>query len=244
MKIENLSKIFETKAGLRITLFENIAIEVADNVITSIIAPLGSGKNSMLKILAGLDLQKDKNNQINNSVYIPSEPSSFPWMNVTDNIKFGNYNISSEQIKNLCTLVGLEGYESHFPNNKSLGFRFRISLARSLAVKPQVILLDEPFSKMDHLTKHEMYQLVLEISMKLGITMLLATSNLSEAVLLSNKIHLMKHIPLELLKTISCEHDSSKISERLTSPKYSKCLAVIEELVKSTQNQQSFTISL
>jgi ABC-type nitrate/sulfonate/bicarbonate transport system ATPase subunit len=244
MTVENISKIIDTESGFGIKLFENISFEIVENAITSIIAPVGSGKTSLLKILAGLDKSSETSKSIPESVYIPAEASSFPWLNVTDNIKFGKTDIEKELIKNLCFLVGLEGYENHFPNNKSIGFRFRICLARSLAVNPKIILLDEPFSKMDHQTKLETYQLMLDINTKLGTTFLLATTNLSEAVLLSNRIHLMNHKPLELLKSLSCNLDDKDVFDRLKSQKYSKCLLAIEDLIKSAQDQQLFTISI
>jgi ABC-type nitrate/sulfonate/bicarbonate transport system ATPase subunit len=78
----------------------------------------------------------------------------------------------------------------------------------------------------------------------LGITFLLATANLCEAVLLSNKIHLMKNKPLELIKSISCDLDDKEVPDRLKSPKYSKCLSGIEDFIKTIQAQQLFTISI
>ena len=243
MMIENLSKFIVTDNGFRIKLFENISFDILDNSITALIAPKGSGKSSLLKILAGVDFQESAG-KVENASFIPSEPSSFPWLNVKENIKFVKKELSDEEIKNLCSVVGLEGYESHFPNNKSIGFRFRISLARALAVNPALIIVDEPFNYMDNATRYEIYQLILDINSKFGSTFLIGTANIAEAILLSNKLHLLKEKPLVLFKSIDCDLTEKNVFDRFNSPKYSKCLAAVEKLIQSHQDKQLFTISI
>ena len=103
------------------------------------------------------------------------------------------------KIKSLIALVGLEGYESFYPNNKSYGFRFRIALARSLAHQPDVILLDEPFNQMDIKTKQEILLLIRDAHKTLKTTFLLANTNITEALFLSDDIYLMKKNPRKLI---------------------------------------------
>ena len=93
--------------------------------------------------------------------------------------------IKSEEIINL---VERTGYEDHFPNNRSFGFRFRISLARALAFSPQIIFLDDPLKQMDSETKDEIFALIKKIAIEKNIKFLLACSNITEAALLSDKI--------------------------------------------------------
>lgn len=244
MQIENLSKTLIMDNGFQIKLFEKISFDIPDNAITSLIAPKGSGKSTLLKIIAGLEVPDSAASKIDGVVYLSSEPSSFPWLNAEHNIKFGKNDLSNEKIKDLCSIVGLEGYESHYPNNKSLGFRFRISLARALALTPTLIVIDEPFNFMESITRFEIYQLILDINSRFGTTFLFATANIAEAIILSSKIYLLKEKPLVLFKSIDCDLTEKEVSERLNSPKYAKCLSAVQNLIQSHQDRQLFTISI
>lgn len=244
MKFEKITKSFAYKNGLNVKLLNDISIELEVGKINTILASVGSGKSTLLKILCGLETD-DSNEKIENKCcFIPSKPSSFPWLNVTENIVFGSENIGAEHIKSLINLVGLEGYDAHYPNDKSLGFRFRIALARCLAVKPEMVVLDEPFLEMDQRTKFEVLQLLVDINIRTKTTFLFATSNLSEALLISNNIFLMKKGSIGPLQSQKIEYPTYNIMERLNSKAYSLYLADEENLAKSLASQQSFIISL
>ncbi len=244
MKFENITKTFSYKNGLNVKLLNNISLELEVGKINSVLASVGSGKSTLLRIICSLDTD-DSNRKIENKCcIIPSKPSSFPWLNVTENISFSNENAETEYIKSLINLVGLEGYYAHYPNKNSLGFRFRIALARSLAAKPEIIVLDEPFIEMDQRTKFEILQLVVDINKQTKTTFLFATSNLSEALLVSNNIFLIKKGSDGFLPLQKIEYPSESITERLNSKIYSQYLADEENLAKSFASQQSFTISL
>lgn len=244
MKFENITKTFSYKNGLNVKLLNNISFEIPSGEITSIIASAGSGKTTLLKIICGLDTADSKTENEGGYCFIPSKPSSFPWLNVNENILFADEGMDSVSLKNFVNVVGLEGYENHYPNNKSLGFRFRVALARALASKPKLIVLDEPFLEMDQRTKFEMLQLIVDINKEKKLTVLLATSNLSEALLVSHNILLMKKESTGILPSRKIEYQSENILERVKSHNYSQYLADEENLAKSFASQQSFTISL
>ena len=186
MKFENINKTFTYENGLNVKLLDDISFEVKEGEVTSLLASTGSGKSTLLKILSGLELEDAGNRNETKACIIPSQPSSFPWMNVTENILFANDKLDDQTQKKLVHLVGLEGYENHYPNNKSLGFRFRIAIARALAVNPKIILLDEPFAAMDQKTKLEMLQLIVDLNKETKTTILLATSNLRSIIGIPN----------------------------------------------------------
>ncbi len=224
IKAENLSKDFFGPAGTRIKILKDIFFSIdsdnGENKIYSIVAPFGAGKSTLLKILSGIEkhdsgsftINISDNKKMNRGVYIPSKPSSFPWFNVKENIEFAGKKFlkSSEEIKELISLVGLNGYEDHSPDNRSLGFRFRIALARAMAVNPSIIFLDEPFNKMNQLTKKEIYELLLHLTHKISCSYLLASSNISEAILLSDKIFLMKKDPGEIFDSVEINFKSER----------------------------------
>ncbi len=244
MKFENISKTFAYKNGLKVKLLDDISLDVKEGEITSLLASAGSGKSTLLKILCGLELVDSGQRIDAQTCLIPSQPSSFPWMNVTENILFANERLDEQTQKKLVHLVGLEGYENHYPNNKSLGFRFRIAIARALAVNPKLILLDEPFAAMDQKTKLEMLQLIVDLNKENKTTILLATSNLSEALLVSQTILFMKKGSTGNLPSEKTEYSSSNILDRMNSTSYSEYLTNSEKIAESFATHQSFTISL
>ena len=147
-------------AGARKHVLENIDFSIIQNPeagqIISILAPYGSGKSTLLRIIGGIENPSAGEVLLNNVnyktsaqkiIYLSEEPSSFPWLNVRHNLMFAseiNSNNGIEKnINNIISLVGLNGYENHFPDNASIGFRFRISLARALIINPKFILIDD-----------------------------------------------------------------------------------------------------
>jgi NitT/TauT family transport system ATP-binding protein len=106
-----------------------------------------------------------------------------------------NKNKERMSLNEIISLIELTGYESHFPDNKSYGFRFRIALGRALAVNPLFVLADDSFRIMDPETKTEIYDLIKNICSKSEITFIAATADISEAVILSDRILLMRKNP-------------------------------------------------
>ena len=205
IEVKNISKEYSDDSGSINIILKNISLSISPGKITSIVAPNNSGKSTLLKIISGLELAtigevRKKDDQ--KIVLIPSKPSSFPWLNVEENISLGLLKKDSNKVKKIIENAGLEGYESFYPNNKSYGFRFRIALARSLAHEPEAILLDEPFDQMDIQAKKEILQLLLDTKNKMKETFLFATSNITEALYLSDKIYLMKKDPGEIFSEI------------------------------------------
>ena len=211
MKFENFSKTYTDKVGYKIQLLRNISVNIDENQIVSILAPIGAGKSSLLKIIAGIEKPNEGKPEQNNEkiIFIPSEPSSFPWFSVKENLKLVSEKITENELMGIISLVGLKGYEDHRPHNKSLGFRFRISLARVLILEPDLIVLDEPFDKMKPETKDEIYSLIIKINKEEGQRILLATTNISEAIFLSDKIYLMKKNPGEIIDEISLDEEKT-----------------------------------
>lgn len=241
IEIKNLSKIYSDQLGNKVNLFTDISFDIEDAKITSIIAPVGSGKTSLLKIISGLEKPTegeiifDSNKKI---IYLPSEPSSFPWLSVKENISFGLENIDEEKQNKLINIVGLEGYSDHFPQNKSYGFRFRISLARSLANNPLCICIDEPFNKMDLLTKSELYLLLRNIVFEHKETILFATTNITEAIFLSDKIFLMGSDPSTIFQSITIEFNEPRDINIINSGKFKNYINLIEDHFKKIDTKK------
>ncbi|MCX6167899.1 MAG: ATP-binding cassette domain-containing protein [Ignavibacteriales bacterium] len=247
IEIKNISKEFITDAGFNTPVLSKITFNMPDKKITSLIAPHGSGKSVLLKIISGLEEQTSGdivNPSSQKIILIPTAPSSFPWLNVYENVKFGLNKCDEKQIQSLINIVGLEGYNSFQCHNRSLGFRFRISLARSLAHNPSAILLDDPFSEMDNKTKNELLMLIRKINKTLGVTFLLATSNVTEALFLTDKVYLMKNDPGEIISESDIDLSSERDESTFTSDPFEMIRTKILTTFKQVESQKMATLSI
>lgn len=224
LELSGISKTFSDNYGTRKNVIDNISLKIGTNApkISSILASFGGGKSTLFKIIAGAEkpdsgvvfLKGEKYLRANGKiVLIPENPASLPWLNVRKNIELV-YRLDTcrkkggnPEIDDLINLVGLSGYENHFPHNNSAGFRFRICIARALLFDPVVLLLDDCFKKMDAATREEMYVLVHEISKKLDSYFLLATTNVSEALRLSGRVFLMSKSPARIYNEFEISGD-------------------------------------
>ncbi|MCF6269245.1 MAG: ATP-binding cassette domain-containing protein [Melioribacteraceae bacterium] len=215
IKIESISKKYSDISGYTIQLFENISFDIESDKITTLLAPKGTGKSTLLKMIAGID--EDSKIPDEKRVYIPTKPSSFPWLNVRENIIFNLKNVDDNDLKSIVKFVGLDGYEDHFPNNNSIGFRFRISLARAIINNPELILIDESISNLQLKRKFELYSLLRKVTSEKGIPILYSTSLVSEAIRLSDKIILMNQLPSKIIseKTILIDEET-RADEKMT----------------------------
>ncbi len=241
LKVKNISKDFVDEFGYTNHLLENISFSISEKQFTSVLAPMNAGKSTLLKIIAGLDIQTkgevgfygDKEKC--NCVYIPAKPTSLPWLNVEKNIEILNklgFSITGEDITEAIKIVGLTGYEDHIPNNKSLGFRFRISLAKALVAKVKVILMDEPFNHFEQTTKQEIYQLLRNIHETTGTSFILATSNISEAIFLSDNILLLENKPSRILEDFKVDLPDIRNAKILIEEKFHLTKEKVENILK------------
>lgn len=219
LELRSITKIFSDEYGTKKKVIEDISLTIQADApkITSILASFEGGKSTLLKIIAGIEKPDSGVVILNNGKYlqpdgkivlIPEKSASLPWLNVRKNIELAcrletcRKNERRYEINDLINLVGLSGYENHYPHNDSFGFRFRISLARALLFNPVVLLLDDCFKKMDQTVREEIYELVYKISEQTGTYFLIATTNVSEAIRLSGRILMMSKHPAKIYQEI------------------------------------------
>ena len=179
--IEGVNKEFSVNKN-KITVFENFSYKIPEGSFLSIVGPSGCGKSTLLKLISGLETPTG--GTINFDGQVISGPpkgmiyvfqqytkSIFPWYTVLENIEFGlntqKKNISKKEAKERCMeyikLVGLEGYEDYYPSQLSGGMQQRVVIARALICEPKVLLMDEPFSAVDAMTRAILQELLLSI---------------------------------------------------------------------------------
>jgi len=258
LDIKNLSKSYYDDAGTRQIILENINLQLMSDEnstsLISILAPLGSGKTTLLKTICGLESFEGEVN-VNGKritepngeiIYIPEKPSSFTWLNIKDNVELPSklYKKNDKKftfdVDEIIYLVGLSGYEDFYTSSSASGFRLRIAIARALSFNPKFILLDDVLKNLDGETRIELIDILNEIKAAKNIFFMLATTNISDAISLSQKIFLMRKNPGRIIKEIdiSMAHPADN-SEIITKFKNE-----IEEAFKSQGMFHSVLVSL
>lgn len=196
----NLKKTFGTGKE-RVTVFSDLSFEITEGSFTSIMGPSGCGKSTLLNVIAGL-LPLDDGTIVRNGMevdpggffyaYVFQEPRLLDWLTVDENIRFALRaqdvppQNQLERIYEHLELVGLEDKMDSYPQQLSGGMRQRVGIARALAVDPDILLMDEPFSSLDEFTAKELRQDLLNIWDQTEKTIVFVTHNSKEAVFLSD----------------------------------------------------------
>ncbi|WP_062050633.1 ABC transporter ATP-binding protein [Bacillus sp. JCM 19034] len=216
VKIKNVGKTFENKEEkTSYTVFDNIDLEVHSGEFVSLLGPSGCGKSTLLNIVAGLDKAS------NGVVYVGDhevkgpgadrgvvfqEAALMPWMSVLDNVMFaikkqyGKAEAKERAIEYL-KLVHLSKFINSYPHELSGGMKQRVSIARALAMDPEVLLMDEPFGALDEQTRSMLHKEVQYIWQQTKKTILFVTHNIRESILLSDRIVLMGTRPGGIIET-------------------------------------------
>lgn len=183
-------------------ILKDIFLEIRKGEFVSIVGVSGNGKTTLLNAIAGL---KSFNGTIRKPTkigFVFQHDSLFPWMTVIENIAFGNENLSKQEISKIVSSIGLKGKEEFFPKQLSGGQQQRVAIARALAYKPELLLLDEPFSNLDSFTKLQMQKWLHDLLQKNKTTVILVTHDAEEAILLSDRIFALKNKTIEQEFTI------------------------------------------
>src|SRR5262245_57658891 len=183
---------FETPEG-PITAVDNVSFQVRPGEFLSVIGPSGCGKSTLFNVIGGLLNSHDGVVTVGGETIsgphksigmVFQEESTFPWRTVTDNVAFPlELNRSASSVLAISFhSSGLDGFENRYPGELSGGMRQRVSLARTLASEPKILLMDEPFAALDEQTRLLLGDKVLQIQQQLKQTTLLITHNITEAV--------------------------------------------------------------
>ncbi len=196
----NLQDVGKTYPGENKPAVESISLEIASGEFFCLVGPSGCGKTTILKLIIGLE--KPTSGEITAPEQISMVFQSgalLPWLTVEQNVAFGlkmagksNPTAKNESHKFL-QMVNLLPFKEKYPRELSGGQRQRVGIARALAIEPEVLLLDEPFSALDPLTTEELHKDLLAIWKQTKITIVMVSHLIEEAVLLSDRIGIMEN---------------------------------------------------
>jgi len=196
------------------TVIDDLSFNLKEGEIASLLGPSGCGKTTLLRAIAGLLQPREGTIRFGSQLvgvstvvlpphkrrtgYVPQQGALFPHLNVAKNIAFGldKKELSTQEINatvsEMLSLIGMSGYENQMPTELSGGQQTRVALARALAVKPKMVLLDEPFSALDAELRNELRSEVVALLRKQGTTAILVTHDREEALVSSDKVVLMR----------------------------------------------------
>ena len=215
--IDKICKDFTNNKGKALSVLQDINLTVNEEEFVALVGPSGCGKSTLLNIASGL-LEPTSGTVKFTQVEAGYEPRMsivfqetglFPWRNVHDNIAFGLETAGiptkerEQRIKQYIERVGLKGFEKSFPHQLSGGMRQRVGIARALAIEPELLLMDQPFSALDAQTRTIMQEELVTLWEKTRLTTLYVTHNIQEAVMLADRVVLLSRRPGKVNKILT-----------------------------------------
>jgi len=206
LSVTDLTKTFEDARRGNVTVFENLTVTFEGGAFSTVMGPSGCGKTTLLNVLAGLVDPDAGHVSVDGErvepgdfsfAYVFQEPRLLDWKTVGENVAFAlraNGVPESERdevVASVLDLVGLREETDTYPLRLSGGMRQRVGLARALAVEPDVLLMDEPFSELDELTARRLREDLLDLWQETGKTIVFVTHDIGEAVFLSDDVYLL-----------------------------------------------------
>ncbi|MBI3435723.1 MAG: ABC transporter ATP-binding protein [Proteobacteria bacterium] len=239
--VEDIVKRFATPDGELIAV-DHVSFDVKPGEFVGVIGPSGCGKSTLFNIIGGLlDDYEGTVRVAGERVRGPhpaigmifQEESTFPWRSVIDNVAFPleiagmGRRERHERARHFVKLVGLDGFERRYPAQLSGGMRQRVSMARTLASEPKILLMDEPFASLDEQTRLLLGDKVLQIQQQLAQTTLLITHNITEAVQLADRILVMTYRPGRIKRVVDIALPRPRSSQIVSSEAFGRHVAQI-----------------
>lgn len=225
LEVRELRKEFQPLSGQPVVAIENFSFRVDSGQFVAIVGPSGCGKSTLLQCIAGLSRPTAGRILLQGSeVTGPPEglillfqeynKSLMAWRSVFKNVRFGLENRSAlsrseidAETHRYLELVGLKGFESHYPWELSGGMQQRVAIARALVRRPEVLLMDEPFGSLDALTRIELEDTLLRLWESLQATILFVTHDIEEAVYLSDRVCVLSSRPSRIIEELAVKLD-------------------------------------
>jgi NitT/TauT family transport system ATP-binding protein len=234
LEVENLGRQFTTN-GTVCTALRDISFKVHRREFVCVIGPSGCGKSTLIRILAGLETTTSGRVLLDGRAVSGPGPDRgmvfqgytlFPWLTVTRNVMFGlemkgaSLAQAEAEARQWIDLVGLTRFKDAYPAQLSGGMKQRTAIARALAAQPRILLMDEPFGALDAQTRSQMQTHLLEIWRNVDVTILFITHDLDEAILLADRILVLKANPGEVQELIEVPVPRPRDPAQLTSPEF------------------------
>ncbi len=241
LTVQEMDMIFpDDNGGLHAV--ENISFQVCPQEFLCVVGPSGCGKSTLLRVLA--DLLTPTSGTV---TFTDGEPrigmvfqdsNLMPWRNVRENITLPlelegiDEKESQNKVQDLIDLVGLVGFEENLPRDLSGGMAHRVALARSLVHDPDILLLDEPFSSLDALTRERMGTELLRIWQARQKTVIMVTHSISEALFLADRVLVLTQRPGSIKLDLKVDLPRPRTEEMLYTPKFGEMAKTLKDAIE------------
>jgi NitT/TauT family transport system ATP-binding protein len=256
IQANNLTLTFKSKSRDPVMALSDFSLAVRKGEFVSIVGPSGCGKSTFLNVLLGLIKPDSGTMQMNGTpITGPSQERAMvfqefgllPWRTVQANVELGlelkgtRAIERTERSMELIKLVGLQGFESHYPHELSGGMKQRVGLARALATEPEVLLMDEPFAALDAQTRDLMQSELLAIWERTKKTVLFVTHSIEEAAYLSDRVIVMTARPGQVKQTLTIALPRPRDYEMRLTPEFNNIKLQIWEVLKEELVSKNYT---
>ena len=260
LSIDRLSKRYWLDREDRdVHALADVSLSVADGEFMAIVGPSGCGKTSLLNIVAGLlpyeqgsvsiDGKRVEGPGIDRSVVF-QHSSLLPWRTIAGNVRYGmemqrrfDKATMHERTEYFLKLVGLGGFERHYPSELSGGMQQRVNLARALASDPAVLLMDEPFAALDAQTREFMQAELLKIWAKARKTVLFITHQINEAIYLADRVAVMSSRPGRIKDVFPVPFDRPRTLHLKRDPQFLQIEDAIWQLIEEESERMGMVVA-
>lgn len=258
LEVEGLHKKFNSSQGEVIAL-KDINFQVHRREFICVIGPSGCGKSTLIRILAGLETASAGQVLLDGKAVTDPGPDRgmvfqgytlFPWLTVKKNVMFGlkaqghSEATAESEAMQWIDLVGLEKFSDAYPDQLSGGMKQRVAIARALANKPRILLMDEPFGALDAQTRLKMQNYLMEIWRNIDITILFITHDLDEAILLADRVLVLKPHPGEVQELIEVPVPRPRSIEQLVSPEFLATRKRLDDLIHPPSDEEDDSVNM
>lgn len=232
--------------GNGVTALAHLDLDIRKGEFLSLLGPSGCGKSTALRLIAGLtapsvgaltwpmDAAEDHRGDVG---FVFQDPTLMPWADVADNVWLPlrlrgiTRTQAQPRIKEILSLVGLEGFSESYPRELSGGMRMRVSIARALCLRPKLLLMDEPFAALDEITRFKLNDDLLHLKRELDCTVVFVTHSVFESVYLSDRVSVMTPRPGRVVETIGIAAPPERGATFRASPSYARLCGEVSDVL-------------
>lgn len=242
--LKDIGMVYKTNDGCDVTALTGVSLDIQKGEFISLLGPSGCGKTTLLRIIA--DLLQPTSGEISIAGESPRDarlskkygivfqsPVLYDWRTVKKNIMLPLEIMHipkaerEDRAMKMLDIVGLTEFANHYPNQLSGGMQQRVGIARALAIQPQILLMDEPFSALDEFTKEKLHEDLLRIWAKTNKTIIFVTHNIQEAVFLSSRICVLSPHPGRLSAVIDVDLPRPRTMDIKDTPEFTAYVAKV-----------------
>lgn len=237
IELRAVSKTFTIRRKETITALSGVDATISRGEFVALLGPSGCGKSTLLRIISGLEEPSEGTVRVDGNPpaqlirehrlgFAFQEHALLPWATVSENIalpfRLARLRIDQDRIAGLIELVGLTGFENARPKQLSGGMRQRVAIARSLVLKPDLLLLDEPFGALDEITRRRLNFELARIWAETGVTTVMVTHSVDEALLLADRVIVMGTRPGRIVEEVTVDIPRPRTTDSMASPRFTE----------------------